>query len=83
MKSKASKTESFEISGKDLWKKFKELVHEGNVRRITIEDKNGKTILVLPVTAGVVGALVAPPLAAVGVIAALVTECTVRVEREE
>ena len=61
--------------------KLKELIHEGNVRRVTIKDKSGKTIVVIPVTVGVVGALLVPPLVVVGAIAALVTECTITVER--
>jgi len=77
----STKQELFEIRGEELIKKVKELIREGNVRRITILDKKGKEILVIPLTIGVVGALLAPPLAAVGAIAALVTECTIRVER--
>jgi len=75
-------TETFEIKGEDLVKKVKELVHEGNIRRIIIKDKNGKTLVELPLTLGVVGALLLPALAAVGAIAALVTECSIIVERE-
>lgn len=75
------KRESFHIHGDQLLAKIKELINEGNVRKITIKDKSGKTIVVLPLTIGVVGALLAPMLAAVGAIAALVTECTVSVER--
>jgi len=63
-------------------KKVKELIHQGNIRKITITNKEGKTILVLPLTLGVVGAVLAPMLAAVGAIAALVTDCTITVERE-
>ncbi len=80
-KDSSKKQESFEIRGEELIKKVKELIREGNVRRITIFDKKGKEILVIPLTVGVVGALLAPPLAAVGAIAALVTECTIKVER--
>ena len=76
-KTEEKKTESFEVRGEDLLKKVKELIHEGNVRRITIKDKEGKTIVEFPLTFGVVGALLAPALAAVGAIAALVTECTI------
>lgn len=76
------KQESFRVSGDDLLKKIKELINEGNVRRITITDKNGKTIVEFPLTLGVVGAVLAPVLAAVGAIAALVTECTISVEKE-
>jgi hypothetical protein len=82
-KAKTKRTESFRVSGEDLLKKVKELIHEGNIRRISIEDKNGKTVLIFPLTIGVVGAVLAPPLAAIGALAALLTECTVRVEREE
>ena len=76
------KSETFTIKGEELLSKFKELVREGNVRKITIKDKAGKTVVVFPLTFGVVGALLAPTLAAVGAIAALVTECTISVERE-
>jgi hypothetical protein len=75
--------ETFKINGEDLVAKFKELIREGNVHKITIKDKEGKVIAVFPVTIGVVGALIAPVLAAVGAIAALVTECTITVERTE
>lgn len=78
-----TRTESFEIKGEELVKKFKELLHEGNVRKITIKDKDGKTLVEFPLTFGVVGALIAPVLAAVGAIAALMAECTITVEREE
>jgi hypothetical protein len=74
--------EEFKINGEDLLKKVRELIEEGNVRRITIKNKEGKSIVELPLTVGVVGAVLAPPLAAVGAIAALVTECTILVERE-
>ena len=74
--------EEFKVSGEDLLKRVKELIAEGNVRRITVKDKEGKTIVEMPLTVGVVGAVLAAPLAAVGAIAALVTECTVAVERE-
>ncbi len=76
------KEESFHVNGEELIKKVKQLINEGNVRRITIKDKQGKTLVVLPLTIGVVGAVIAPVLAAVGAIAALVTECTISVERE-
>ena len=70
------------VAGEDLLRKVKELIHEGNVRRIPIKDKQGKTLIELPLTLGLVGAALAPVLAAVGAIAALVTECTVMVERD-
>lgn len=76
------KQEQFTIKGEELLKKVKELIAEGNVRKITIKDKSDKTLVVFPLTIGVVGALLAPALAAIGAIAALVTECTISVERE-
>lgn len=79
---KAKREESFKVSGEGLIKKFKDLVKEGNVRRITIKDKSGRSIIDIPLTIGVVGAVVAPVLAAVGALAALITECTISVERE-
>lgn len=77
------KEETFKVRGENLLKKVKELIKEGNVRRITIKDKNGKNLIEFPLTIGVVGAVIAPVLAAVGAIAALLTECTISVEREE
>lgn len=78
-----TKTEEFKIDGEELLGKVKQLIKEGNVRRIVIKSKEGKTLVELPLTIGVVGAVLAPVLAAVGAIAALVTECTVLVERED
>lgn len=74
--------EEFKVKGEELLAKVKQLVKEGNVRQITIKDKDGKTLVVLPLTVGVVGAVLVPVLAAVGTIAALVTECTITVERK-
>jgi len=76
------KEESFKIDGENLVKKVKELIKEGNVRKITIKDKNGKELVMFPLTVGVVGAIALPMLAAVGAIAALIGECTISVERE-
>lgn len=73
----------FKISGENLLKKIKELIDEGNVRKITIKDKTGKELVSFPLTVGVVGTVVAPVLAAVGALAALIGECTITVEREE
>jgi hypothetical protein len=75
--------ESFSINGEQLVKKIKELVREGNIRKITILDKSGKELVTFPLTVGVVGAVFAPVLAAVGALAALIGECTIMVEREE
>jgi len=76
------KEETFKVNGEELLKKIKEIINEGNVRRITIKNREGKTIVEFPLTIGVVGALLAPMFAAVGAIAALITECTITVERE-
>lgn len=75
--------EEFKVNGEELLKKVKQLIAEGNVRRLTIRDKEGETLVELPLTIGVIGAVLAPMLAAVGAIAALVTECTIVVERHK
>lgn len=75
-------TEEFKLKGEDLVKKVKELVQEGNVRKITIKDKDNKEIASFPLTLGVVGVVIAPVVAAIGALAALLTECTISVERE-
>lgn len=77
------RTEEFKVTGEELLKKVKEVIAEGNVRRLTVRNKDGKDLVVLPLTLGVVGIALAPVLAAVGAIAALVTECTIVVERED
>ena len=74
--------ETFSINGEQLLKKIKELIAEGNVRKIIIKDKSGKELMTFPLTIGVVGAVLAPILAAVGALAALIGECTISVERE-
>jgi hypothetical protein len=76
-------TEEFEVTGEGLVAKIKELVHEGNIRRLTIKDSKGKVLIDIPLTLGVVGALVAPQLAAIGALAALVADCTIVVEKIE
>lgn len=73
------RTEEFKVNGEDLLKKVK----EGNVRRLKVRDKDGKDLVVLPLTLVVVGIALAPVLVAVGAIAALVTKCTFVVERED
>ncbi len=75
--------EEFKVRGAELLEKIKELIHEGNVRRIIIKDEEGKTFLEIPVAVGIIGALVAPILAAVGAIAALAAKFTVEVVRAE
>ncbi|MSP22784.1 MAG: DUF4342 domain-containing protein [Dehalococcoidia bacterium] len=73
-------TERFEINADQLVERFKRLVHEGNVRRVTIKQGND-TIAEFPLTIGVVGAVLAPVLAAVGALAALLAQCTIEVVR--
>ncbi len=75
--------ETFRVNSDKLLEKVREIIREGNVRRIIIRDKNEKTIAEFPLTVGVVGALLAPVLAAVGAIAALITECSITVVREK
>lgn len=82
MSSGGFRTEEFKVSGEELLAKIKELVHEGNILRIVIKNKDGGTFMEIPLTIGVVGALLAPTLAAIGALAALVTEATVVVEKD-
>ena len=77
------RTEEFHVSGDTLVAKIKELVQEGNVRRVVLKNEEGKILVEFPLTLGVVGAVQAPQLAAIGAIAALVTHCTVVVEKVE
>jgi len=74
--------EEFEISGSELLSRVREIIHEGNIRRIVIKQE-GKILMEIPLTVAAVGALLAPILAAVGAIAAVVTNCTIQVERVE
>jgi Domain of unknown function (DUF4342) len=75
-------TESFRVAGQQLVDAVKKLVHEGNVRRVIIKHE-GHTVVEFPLTIGVIGAVLAPMLAAVAAIAAAVKECTIEVERAE
>jgi hypothetical protein len=77
------RTEEFRVNGEELVARIKNLVNEGNIRRIIIKNKEGKVIFEIPLTFGVVGALIVPQLAAIGAIAALLTEATVVVEKIE
>jgi hypothetical protein len=74
-------TEEIHVSGEELISKIKELVHEGNIRRVIIQNEKGRTLIDIPLTLGVVGVLLVPQLAAVGAIAALMTKGTIIVER--
>ena len=75
--------EEYSVCGEDLLSRVKELVREGNIRRITIRSEEGNTLIEIPLAIGVVGAMLLPVWAAVGAIAALVTNCTISVERRE
>ena len=74
--------EEFEVKGEDLLRKIKELIKEGNIRKITIKSEEGKTLIQIPLTLGIVGAILLPVWAAIGAIAAVVTKATISVERE-
>ncbi|KKT34462.1 MAG: hypothetical protein UW62_C0028G0002 [Candidatus Collierbacteria bacterium GW2011_GWB1_44_35] len=82
-KKSATTEETIKTSGEALVKTVKKLIAQGNVRHITIKDKNGKTIAQFPLTIGVVAAALIPVLAAIGAIAALIGECNISVEREK
>jgi len=75
--------EEFSVSAENLVERVKELLHEGNVTRVIIKDDRGKVLLEIPATVGVIGVVIVPWLAALGVIAALATNCRIVVERRE
>jgi hypothetical protein len=79
---KESTKEQFKVYGHELLLKIKELIKEGNVRRIIIKNEKDKVMMEIPVTFAVIGAFFAPVLAAVGALAALMTKCTIEVERK-
>jgi hypothetical protein len=83
MNEKKARSEEFQVSGEMLLAKIKELIHEGNIRRITIKDQDGGTLIEIPLTLGVVGAILIPVWAAIGAIAALVAKLTIVIERIE
>lgn len=76
-----TRQEEFKIDGGEILDKIKELLHQGNVRRIILKNEDGKTFMEIPLTVGVVGALIAPVWAALGAVAALVSKLTIVVER--
>jgi len=82
MKEKKATTAEYSVSGEVLVTKIKELLHEGNIRRITIKNEQGQSLIEIPLTIGVVGAALLPVLAAIGAAAALVAKCTIVVEKE-
>lgn len=75
-------TEEFKINGEELLTRIKQLIHEGNIRRITIKNEAGETVMEIPLTIGAIGALLVPTLAAIGAIAALLTKCSIVVEKK-
>ncbi len=80
---KETSREEYSVSSDDLVRRIKELIHEGNVTRIIVKNEEGRTMLEIPATVGVVGAILAPWMAALGVIAALATRCRIVVEKRE
>lgn len=76
-------TEEFSVKGEEILAKVKQLIREGNIRRVIIKEKNGRILAEFPLTIGVVGAALAPVLVAIGAVAALVTEATIVVEKTE
>ena len=75
--------ESFKVSGDELLSKIKEIIREGNARRVIIRNEKDETIMEFPLTIGALGVVLAPVFAAVGAIAALATDCTIVVEKRE
>jgi hypothetical protein len=77
-----SRWDTFKAGGDELASTVKRLIHEGNVRRVIVQHE-GRTVAEFPLTAGVVGVLLAPVIAAIGVLAAMMEECTIQVERTD
>ena len=73
--------EEFEVKSEELVQKTKEIIKEGNITKIIVENEDGKTLLEIPATAGIVGVILAPWLAALGAIAAIATKCKIKVEK--
>ena len=83
MATKPSTVEEFQLSGHQLLAAIKDLIHQGNIRRISIRNQKGVTLLEIPLVVGLAGAVLVPVWAAVGALAALVAKCTLVVERTE
>jgi hypothetical protein len=77
----SSAFEDLKVDGEELVSKVRELIHEGNIRRVIIKNGEGTVLIEIPLTLGVAGAVILPTLAAVGAIAAIVTDCSITVER--
>lgn len=82
MKQAKNNKQEFRVAGEEMVAKVRELIKEGNARRIIIKNEKGEVMLEVPLTVGAVGALVAPVLAAIGALAALITNCTIVVEKK-
>jgi hypothetical protein len=80
---KAPKEETYKVKGENLLAKVKEIINEGNVRKVIVKNKDGKTIVEVPLTIGVVGTVLIPTLVAIGALAAVLTECSITVVREK
>ena len=78
---KATTEESFTAKGREVWDRIVELIQEGNAKQIVVEDKKGKVLFTVPVTFGVLGAVMAPWVVGLGAVAAVVGECTIKVEK--
>lgn len=78
---KETRQEEFKVNGGEIIDKIKDLIHQGNIRRIIIKNENGDTIIEIPLTLGLVGAALLPILAAVGAIGALVAKMTIVIEK--
>ena len=76
------KKEEFKISGEEILSKIKEIIKKGNIRKIIIKNEDDKVIVEIPLTVGAIGVILAPALAAIGAIAALVTRCTIIIEKD-
>jgi len=76
------RTQEFTLNGDEVLAKVKDLIHEGNIRRISIKNEEGRTMLEVPLTLGLIGAALLPVFAAIGAAAALATRCTIVVERD-
>ncbi len=81
-KSSGTANDQFKVYGHEVLKKVKELIKEGNIRRIIIKNEKGKVMMEIPMTFAVVGTVFAPVLAAVGALAAVLNKCTIEVERK-
>jgi hypothetical protein len=82
MNEQQPRVQEFTLDGDEVVAKVRELLHEGNIRRLSIKNEDGRTILEVPLTIGLIGAALLPVLAAIGAAAALATRCTIVVERD-